>query len=152
MVAKLKQQGPRRKRSVSLLTVLCNRWCVRWWSDIILLRHFCLWKNKLVHHLLCFWTSTTNSWEQRHSSYYPESQVHTFWLQLSGFWWMWTWPPNRRCWEMRRGTCCQQDLGCTVGNLLNNEQRDRKKGASRTSESLTVVMQGRWCTYWLALK
>lgn len=30
-------------------------------------------------------------------------------------------PPAGRCWEMRTGTRCQQDLGCTVGNLLNNE-------------------------------
>lgn len=29
-------------------------------------------------------------------------------------------PPAGRCWEMRTGTRCQQDLGCTVGNL-NNE-------------------------------
>lgn len=42
-----------------------------------------------------------------------------------------------RCWGTRTGTSCQQDLGCTVGNLLNNEHSAGTKRPACTSERLT---------------
>lgn len=79
------------------------------------------------------------------TSYFDIPSGLCFWIQLSGFnkhgpgcvRHSASGGPAGRCWGTRTGTSCQQDLGCTVGNLLNNEHSAGTERPACTSERLS---------------